>query len=337
MDLSYKRLYADARDDHVDLMDAQLELMEMGRTVYSIDRVTGTESLQEKTLQSLQTVGRGLFSVSKWVGGKALDGFIQTITAAGNQLLRSFESNDKLISTALRGIEKRADHPLKLSAKQVALITASGDVDHLQRDLDALIKALESQDKHAKDLQSFLDKELFVLKKLKAAKKPDEVHRVIEEFEGLRYPVFELAQSMGEARKSDPLPGGRFFVFTHKEGTVPVYSIGGDTPEGEGAEKTFSKSELSELLNKLQKVNALHKRVKASYENYLSFIKSWADMVKGVDGNLSELTEVSKTVIGEAEKLMTGNTGALAFYSAFTPRVVGYTDKYIHGVLGVFA
>jgi hypothetical protein len=92
------------------------------------------------------------------------------------------------------------------------------------------------------------------------------------------------------------------------------------------------------VLNKLDKVNSLHQRVKDAYDGYLAFLKSWAEMVKVVDEALGKLEfKVSKSALKEAEKLLEGNHGALAFYSGFTPRVVGYTDRYIHGVLGVFA
>lgn len=339
MSAGYKGLYVTCLEQHQDMMAHQRDLIELGLIMARNHApvVVGAEDFKEQALDSLATVGRGLFSVTKWVGGKAIDGFIKGISLAGNQLSKSFDNNDSLIKSVLGGVNKLADKGIQLSAKKAAQITAKGDPDQILHDMDTLIKVLEIHDKHAKDLQSFLDKELVTLKKLKGVKKSEQIHSVIDEFDSLKYPVMDLGNSMGDAHKSDVLPGGRYFIFTQKDGGVPTYSIAGDAPEGEGSELHLSKSQISEILNKLQKVNALHQRVKSSYENYLGFIKSWAEMVKGVDGNLSQLDQVSKTVVGEAEKLMAGNMGALAFYSGFTPRVVGYTDKYIHGVLGVFA
>lgn len=333
-----KAEYANCLDQHMDLVQFQRELIELGE-IMSKDRapvVMGAEDFQEKAVESLMTVGRGLFSVSKWVGGKAIDGFFKGINAAGNQIEKSFGTNEGLIKNVLRDAGKVAGKEISVSAAKVALITSSGNPDHILEDMEILIKTLEVYASHQKDVMAYLDKELITLKKLKSAKKGEQVHAVVDEFNELVYPDFKLGNKMGEAFKSDVLPGGRYFIF-NKADDKPTYSITGEAPKGEGKALTMSKDEVSAILNKLNKVNAMHNEVKESYDNYLGFIKSWAEMVKGVDGNLAQLDTVSKTVVTEAEKLMAGNMGALAFYSGFTPRVVGYTDKYIHGVLGVFA
>lgn len=337
MSAGHKGRYVECLEQHQNLMQSHRELIELGGIMRSPEapHIIGNEDLKEKALESLTSVGRGLFSVTKWVGGKAIDGFLKGITMAGNQVSKSFSDNQSLISNILKDVNKVADKDIKIPANKIAAITAKGDPHQIQHDMDTLIKTLEIFDKHSKDLMAFLDKELITLKKLKGASKSEQVHAVIDEFNDLKYPKLDFGNDMGTASKSDALPGGRYFIFDNKSG--PSYSMSGTPPEGEGATLTLSKTEISEILNKLEKVNALHTRVKESYDNYLGFIRSWAEMVKGVDGNLSQLDQVSKTVVGEAEKLMSGNMGALAFYSGFTPRVVGYTDKYIHGVLGVFA
>lgn len=333
-----KAQYADCLDQHMDLIQLQREIIELGE-IMSRDKapvVMGAEDFQEKAMESLMTVGRGLFSVSKWVGGKAIDGFFKGVTAAGNQIVKSFSTNEGLIKNILKDAGKVAGKEINVTAAKVALITSTGNPDHILEDMEILIKTLEVFDSHQKDVMAYLDKELITLKKLKSAKKGEQIHAVVDEFNELNYPDFKLGNKMGDAFKSDVLPGGRYFIYNSKD-DKPVYSIAGEIPKGEGKALTMSKDEVSAILNKLDKVNAMHNRVKESYDDYLGFIRSWAEMVKGVDGNLAQLDTVSKTVIAEAEKLMAGNMGALAFYSGFTPRVVSYTDKYIHGVLGVFA
>lgn len=339
MNVGNKQRYVQCLEQHQELAANSRDLIEVGGILSkdTAPAIDGNEDFAEKAKSSLVSVGRGLFSVSRWVGGKAIDGFMHAITSIGNALAKAFDTNKSLIDNVQKDAGKLDGKDHELTAKKVASITAKGDLDHLMRDMDTLIHVLELHDKHGKDLIGFLDKELVVLKKLKSVKKADQIHGIIDEFNELKYPTFDLGNHMGDAYKSDPLPGGRFIMFTHKDGSVPTYSFSGDAAEGEAGTLNYSKAQISELMAKLDKVNALHMRAKASYENYLGFIKSWAEMVKGVDGNLSQLDQVSKTVIGEAEKLMTGNMGALAFYSGFTPRVVGYADKYVHGVLGVFA
>lgn len=325
-------------EQHQDLAAAISHQIKMGEIMAhkpGFGNVAGTEDYQDKAIDAVVSIGRGLFSAGKWVGGKALDGFLKGFTLAGNQISKSFSENGTLIKNVLRDHGKAADKDLKLSAAKVSQITATGDASHILEDMSTLIKVLEQHQQHGKDVLAFLDKELVTLRKLKTASKAEQIHAVIEEFEGLKYPEFKLDGEMGKARKSEVLPGGRFIVFSN-DGS-PKYSFGGETPSGEGKSVTMSKQEIADILNKLDKVNDLHLKVKESYEGYAEFVKSWAEMVKGVDGNLSQLDKVSKTIIGECEKLMGGNQGALAFYSGFTPRVVGYTDKYIHGVLGVFA
>ena len=319
-------------EQHLELTQSSTHLQRLG---VGLGNVAGTEDFQDKAVNAMVAVGRGVFSASKWVGGKALDVTLRGFSAAGTELSKSFAENTTLIKNVIRDVSKTADKDLRLSAPKVAAITATGDAGHILEDMDTLVKTLEIWLSHHKDVMSFLDKQLVTVKKLKSANKTDQLHGVIEEFEGIKYPEFKLPNSMGKAHKSDVLPNGRVFIFTD-EG-IPKYSIGGEAPSGEAKTLVMSKSEIVDVLNKLDKVNDLHVKVKESYDSYAAFLKAWAEMVKGVDGNLSQLDKVSKTILGECEKLMAGNQGALAFYSGFTPRVVGYVDKYIHGVLGVFA
>lgn len=319
-------------EQHLELSRSNTHLQHLG---VGLANVAGTEDFQDKAVDALVAVGRGVFSATKWVGGKALDVTLRGFTAAGTELSKSFAENTTLIKNVIRDVSKTSDKDLRLSADKVASITASGNADHILQDMDTLVKTLEIWVQHQKDVMSFLDKELVTVKKFKTAKKTDELHAVIEEFEGFKYPEFKLPNTTGKAHKSDVLPNGRVFIFTD-EGT-PKYTISAEAPNGEAKTLVMSKSEIVDVLNKLDKVNDLHVKVKESYDGYVAFLKAWAEMVKGVDGNLSQLDKVSKTILGECEKLMAGNQGALAFYSGFTPRVVGYVDKYIHGVLGVFA
>lgn len=322
-------------EQHLELSRTNDELGRMGRSLVAVAGTEDFQNVKDNAVNAMNAVGRGLFAAGKWVGGGTLDIALKGFTAAGNQLSRSFSENGSLIKNVLKDVNKTSDKELKLPAAKVSAITVSGDASHILQDMETLAKTLELWVAHDKEVMDFLDKELVTLKKLKSAKKAEQIHAVIEEFEGLKYPAFKLGNSMGKAVKSDVLPGGRVFIFTD-EGT-PKYSMGGDAPSGEAKTLTMSKSEISDIMNKLDKVNDLHLKVKESYDGYTAFIKSWAEMVKGVDGNLSQLDKVSKTILGECEKLMSGNQAALAFYSGFTPRVVGYVDKYIHGVLGVFA
>lgn len=322
-------------EQHLELSRSNDALGRLGRSLIAVAGNEDFQNVKDNAINAMSAVGRGLFAAGKWVGGNTLDLALKGFTAAGNQLAKSFSENGTLIKNVLKDVAKTSDKDLKIAAPKAALITVSGDAGQILHDMETLVKTLELWVSHNKDVMDYLDKELITLKKLKSAKKAEQIHAIIEEFEGLKYPAFKLGNSMGKAVKSDTLPGGRTFIFSD-EGT-PKYSMGGDAPSGEAKTISMSQGEISDIMNKLDKVNDLLLKVKESYDGYTAFIKSWADMVKGVDGNLSQLDKVSKTILGECEKLMSGNQGALAFYSGFTPRVVGYVDKYIHGVLGVFA
>ena len=316
---------------HGALMEAQNDLIEMSR---EIQRVTGNEDFKE----GMKSLGGGALSVAKWLGGKTLTAFSAGITAAGTQLQRSFDDNKTHISKVLSSSSKGDSRELKLTAAQVSALTSKGDPDTFEKDLDVYMAHLEGFYKHGKEVQEFLDEQLVAVRKLKDAKHTDDVFKVIETVEKLTYPAFKLESHKGSTYTSALLPGGTTWIFSDPDGTAPKYIMSGDTPAGEGATLTFSKAEVSSILNKLGKVNDLHQRVKQSYDGYLSFVKSWSEMVKTVDENLGKLEyKVSKSALKAAGNLLEGNTGALAFYSGFTPRVVGRTDRYVHGVLGVFA
>jgi hypothetical protein len=330
-----KRLLITGMEQHLQLSQSLRDVIELGSLMaLDVDSVKG----QEAFMDSLQNLGSGLLSVTKWVGGKALSGLTTGFKAAGSQLSKTFDDNKTLIRKVISSASDKEEHSIELSAAQVALITSQGDHDHIGHDMDVLLSQLEILDKHSKEVLDHLDAQLIAVRKLKDAKHTDDVFAVIDAMEKLKYPAFKLPRNQSGAQHSAVLPGGKEWTFNDPDGYSPKYSMSGDSPAGEGGNLSLSKSQIAEVLNKLDKVNSLHQRVKDAYDGYLAFLKSWAEMVKVVDEALGKLEfKVSKSALKEAEKLLEGNHGALAFYSGFTPRVVGYTDRYIHGVLGVFA
>lgn len=335
---SSKSLYRQCLDNHLDMIDNQHVISLAGGQLLALPhrlkiQVEGNEDFME----NVKELGSGMFEVSKWVGGKTIDLFGKALGAAGSGLYRAFSDNDTLIRKLTQNFSKIDDHELNLSKTTIALITANGDIGHIGHDMDTLLSTLDALDKHSKEILSYLDKQLLVARKLKGASSSENIFAIVEEFEALKYPAFKLPHSKGTSTYSDTLPGGKVWECVYGDGKSPKYVIGGDAPAEAGSSVTLSKSEVSALLTKLDKINSMHKRLKTSYDSYLSFIKSWAEMVKTVDANLSKLDKVSSSAKAEGEKLLNGEANALAFYSGFTPRVVSYTDRYIHGVLGVFA
>lgn len=338
MNFSAHRLYQNCLENHLSTLDVQRDMERAGNELLALPhRIKLAVDGNEDFTENLKELGSGLLSASKWVGGKTIDLFGKALGAAGSGLYRAFSDNDTLIRKLTQNFSKIEDHELNLSKTTIALITANGDIGHISHDMDTLLSTLDSLDKHSKDILSYLDKQLIVARKLKGVSTAENIFAIVEEFEAVKYPAFKLSHSKGTSTYSDTLPGGKVWECVYGDGKSPKYVIGGDSPAESGSTVTLSKSEVSALLNKLDKINSMHKRLKASYDSYLSFIKSWGEMVKSVDANLSKLDKVSSSAMGEAEKLLGGEANALAFYSGFTPRVVSYTDRYIHGVLGVFA
>jgi predicted transcriptional regulator len=335
---STKQLYRNCLENRIEGLCVENELWALGRQLTNDPhrlkiRVEGNEDFME----SVKELGSGMFEVSKWVGGKTIDLFGKALGAAGAGLYRAFSDNDTLIRKLTQNFSKIEDHELNLSKTTIALITANGDIGHISHDMDTLLSSLDALDKHSKEILSYLDKQLIVVRKLKGASSSENIFAIVEEFEAVKYPSFKLPHSKGTTTYSDALPGGKVWECVYGDGKSPKYVIGGDAPAEAGSTVTLSKSEVNTLLNKLDKINSMHKRLKSSYDSYLSFLKSWSEMVKSVDSNLSKLDKVSSSAMSEAEKILSGEANALAFYSGFTPRVVSYTDRYIHGVLGVFA
>ena len=331
--MSTRQLYIEGLEHHLELIESQTDLQRLGGLL-------ATDMHQRTGVEDVEGAKEGLrvaFNAAKWIGGTSYTLFSKLLSSAGDKLLRSFGANETLIKKLLSKFSTVEEHELSISKTALATITCEGDLADLSRDMDVMLRALESFERHSKDVLAYLDKQLLTAKKLKGVSTTDALFAVVEEYDKLEHPEFKLPHHSGNKWSSDVLPGGKVWEYEHPEKGAPKYSMNGDTPAGAGTSATMSKSEVSSLLTKLDKVNAVHKRVKQSYDNYLSFLKSWADMVKAVDGNLSKLENVSKTAHGEAEKILAGNSEVLAFYSGFTPRVVSYTDKYIHGVLGVFA
>lgn len=331
-----KRLYIQGMEHHAELVEYNTTMSLLSDRLLN-DRYDGNEAVPAAlaTLgEGFLNLGSGVLSVAGWVGGKAVSGLGLAVGGVGNLLSHAFSSNDVLIKKILQQFSRSDESEISLSASKVALLTSDGDLDTFERDMDALLANLTLIDKHGKDLIAFLDKRMGILRELKSVKTTEDVFKVIDKYGAVEYPALALKHNRDKEHWSDQLPNGKVFAF--QEGTNK-YLMSGDSPEGSASSLTLSKSEVSNLLNKLDKVNGMHKRFKSNYDSYLTFIRSWAEMVKTVEGNLGGLDKVSKSALGEAEKFLGGDPDVLAFYSGFTPRVVSYTDRYIHGVLGVFA
>lgn len=329
-----RMLYAQGLENHAELVEHSQQVTSLSIQVHKA--VTGNEGFQEVlgTLgEGMKSLGGGVLTTAGWVGGKTVSAFAHVLGGAGNLLTRAFSDNDVLIKKIITQFSKEDESEIKFSKDKVKLITSTGDHSMVSKDMDVLLEALESVDKHAKDLLTFLDKRMAVLRELKGVKTTEDIYKVIDKHEELKYPGVSFPHHDGAKYSSDVLPGGKVMVFDSAD---IKYLMNGDSPEGSAGSATVSKSDISDLLTKLDKVNAMHKRFKQSYESYLSFIKSWGEMVKTVESNMSQLERVSKSAQNDAEKLLGGEPAALAFYSGFTPRVICYTDRYIHGVLGVF-
>lgn len=332
-----KRLYIQGLENHAELLEKNTQLILWSDRLMD-GRVDGNEDMGAAltTLgEGFKALGGGMFSVVSWVGGKTASALGTVLGGAGNLLSHAFSDNDVLIKKIIQSFASSDDKEVDFSAAKIALLTSDGDLDTFERDMEALVDNLALIDKHGKDLITFLDKRMVILRKLKDVKTTEDVFKVIDEYDRENYPVLPFKHhDSSDNYTSDILPNGKVFEY---HGNGNKYLMSGDSPEGSATSMTVSKSDVSRILTKLDKVNGMHKRFKSNYDSYLSFIRSWADMVKSVEGNLSGLERVSKSALGEAEKFLGGDPRVLAFYSGFTPRVVSYTDRYIHGVLGVFA
>lgn len=331
-----KWLHVQGLENHTELVEMTNQIQQLHRFVHG--SITGNEGYEEVlgTLgQGMGSLGSGLLNTVGWVGGKTVTAFATVLGGAGNLLSKAFSDNDVLIKKVIQHFSSAEEHEVKFSKDKVSQLTSDGKLEDLNKDMDDLINALELVDKHSKDLHNFLDTRMGILRGLRGVSTTEDVYALIDKHDAVHYPVLNFPHHGSDGSySSDVLPGGKVLVF-HQPPQVK-YLMNGDTPDGASASLTMSKSEVSALLTKLDKVNGMHKRFKAAYEDYLNFIKSWGDMVKAVEGNMSKLDKVSKSALKDAEKLLGGEPTALAFYSGFTPRVISYTDRYIHGVLGVF-
>lgn len=327
-----RELYIKGLENYNDLLEANRNLNQIGELFAAEGSVAGNEGL----LDAMADLGSGMFSVTKWMGGKTLSAFSSVLGAAGMALTKTFSDNKVLMERITQRLKADEHKEYAFSGANARLLTSKGDADTLSHDMDVLEHHLDLLVKHSTEVLNYLDKQLVAAKKLRNVSTTDDVFAAVDSFNDVKYPVFHLAHTKGTTQVSDVLPGGKTWEFEQDKDTVK-YVIGGDLSTGTASSLSMDKASVSALLTKLSKINAMHSRLKDAYDGYLSFLRSWSEMVKAVEPSLSKLDKVSRTAIGQAEKILAGDTQALAFYSGFTPRVVSFTDRYIHGVLGVFA
>ena len=343
MSTSLVKLSRNGLEAHLLLREEHQQMVDLGKLmIASPIVVTGTEDYSDDAKEALKSgfisLGGGLLSASKWIGGHTLSLFTKGIDAAGTQLMKTFESNEGLIRQ-IRKSATESSYSFDFTVAQLGNLTSTGHWKDFDHDMDVLLSTLESTWKHAKDVQEYLNKQLVCLRKLKGVKNNNDILKLVDEFDAITYPKWTLPERNGNTMLlSDVLPEGKVFKCNYDAATGKVeYSMSGDKPAGESNAVDLSKADIGTILNKLDKINGLHKAIKQVYDDYLDFIKGWGEMVKTTDSGLGEIEGLSGQVKGEAEKLLGGDAKALAFYSGFCPRVVNYTDKYIHGVLGVLA
>lgn len=324
-------------EDHLDLMEANDQLATLGKvlgeemtTSVAIADVAGNELLA----LPIAALGAGLLSVTKWTGGKALAMFNESIRSAGNFLSKTFDGNSDYIRKAKNSL-KEAGYEGTIIASAVGSLTSDGQWDSFDKDLENVLDTMVLVDKHAVQVMDYLNHTLVECRRFKSVKNNQEVLNIVDKLDELKYPDFKLPERNGNTMSlSEILPGGRVIKFSRDKNTDRIeYSMSGTKPSGETAEVNLSRSEMSSIFDKLAQINQHHKKVKQHYEDYLSFIKNWSEMVKLVDSHLSEVEGLSTHVIAEAEQKLKGNAVALSFYSGLLPRVVNYSGGYIHGVL----
>ena len=304
--------YRQGLEQHLELVETNHQLTTVSSVIKrTLDgRRDGFEELDTEAFKNgLKVAATGVLSVGKWVGGQAFSLLSKSMKAAGSQLSKTFDDNKSFIKR-IRGELKEYPHTVKIDTGVVGALTSTGKWKDFEHDLDALIQTAEKLNNHSKSILDHLNQELLVIRELRNAKKNDDILKVVDKFEALKYPSWALPH------KND-------------------YSMSGETPAGEATEVSLSKSEVTEILGKVDKLNELLLQTKQGYDHYLEFVKSWGEAVKQAMNHLDDGSGLSQHVIAEAEKLMKGNANGLAFYSGFTPRVINYVDKYIHGVLGV--
>lgn len=328
--------YRQGLEQHLELVETNHQLTTISSVIQrTIDgRRDGFEELDTEAFKNgLKVAASGVLSVGKWVGGQAFSLLSKSMKAAGSQLSKTFDDNKSFIKR-IRGDLKEYPHTVKIDTGVVGSLTSTGKWKDFEHDLDALIQTAEKLNNHSKSILDHLNQELLVIRELRNAKKNDDILKVVDKFEALKYPSWALPHKNGDTMLSEILPGGRVLKFKASDSGVD-YSMSGDKPAGEATEVSLSKSEVTEILGKVDKLNELLLQTKQGYDHYLEFVKSWGDAVKQAMNHLDDGSGLSQHVIAEAEKLMKGNANGLAFYSGFTPRVINYVDKYIHGVLGV--
>lgn len=317
-----KQLRLRCLDNHSDLVDVSKQLTSL--------------SGNEEFVDSLKDLGSGALSVARWTGGQVYDVMSFGVKKLGIQLHKVFDDNRQLSSKISGSLKEEGQYSIDLSASLLGNITSTGKYDDFMDDLDTLIRSTEMLTKHMHDVNDHMSAELVTARKLRNVKTSSDIMKTIQEFEKLTYPNFELPQKNSGWVMTHILPGGKVFKFKNDDGKVE-YSMSGDKPAGETHTLDLSKSEIKTILDKINKLNEIHQKVKESYADYLDFVNSWSEMVKEVDAGLDKVSNVGSHIINEAEAILKGDSRALSFYSGFTPRVVNYVDKYIQDVLGIFS
>lgn len=313
---------------HQENLEAQKALIIMGNESLELldGSVAGVETITT-FFEGVKSFGKGSLSVAQWVGGKIGNGLGKGLSTAGNGLFNLFSANDALIKSMLLTVKD--SESLVFTEANLKTLTSTGEVSDLSSDLSNLLSAVKSLDKYSHELQTYLNAQLIVIKKLSSVKDAGGVAKVIEEFDNLTPPSINV---FGSSNKSELLPGGKTLEFTPEP---TKYIMSNSDVRATSTELDMSSGKKKELLRELQNINAMFKKIKQSYDAYSNFIKSWQTTVQSIAKNLDKLEGIPNGVQRAIESKLSGDAQALLFYSGFTPRVMTYTDSYLKTFIGV--
>lgn len=334
MDYSFHVALRDLSNQSIELQVSSSNLTEL--VSLSKPSIAGQEDLKGSLMNIASDAGNGMLTVSKWLGGQSLSLFTKLFKEANTQISLSLASNKSLIGKTgnVLGKETLADS-YSISSATAASLTSTGKFGDFFKDADDLVSAAGLLKEHVKEVNNYLDRSVAIAVRVARVKSNEDGVKLLTEFANLKFPKFDLPNKPSNVMfVSDVLPGGKVFKqkYSDEEGSVE-YFFTGDKPSGEASEYRPDQGELKTLLNKLTTINELHYSLVNANIAYLRYIEKWNKAVSAGFKHIDDAEDMASSTKSDLNKLLSGSKPVLSFYGDFTPRVITYTDKYIHDVL----
>lgn len=319
-------------------MSEQTELKEILELIQRVSvAVDGNESRFSEIFMSAATELReGLKNGLSAVTGKSASMLNNAVGKANTAIINSL-GNHRLMIARLNSLNEKEEMHEKItfSKSLLAKITSTGKVDDIADGVTGLISVIKVIRGYTLEVETFYTKELEILKAISNAKSTEDIVKITNRLDELKFPTCKLGNQKDTMSETDLLPGGKVIKFNSKTNKLTIENEVVDSVE---CVQSFDKNDVKSIINNMLNLVGYYQDVTKANTKYMGYVKDFNTVVGKSFAHLEEIKgDVSISLVRDLESRLEGNQEVFAFFASFLPKVIIYLDDYVNTVSSFFS